>query len=350
MTLPLVIGHGPVLDRLLAAARSDRLHHALLIEGPEGVGKRTVALRVAMEGVCTHADPAHRPCGRCEACEEALHVEARHPDIVHVTPEADAKTPTIKVDRIRELVAHAGFTRWKARRRTYIIDPADAMNEQAQNALLKVLEEPNAGTAFILLTSRPRMLLPTIHSRCQHVRLSPVPEATLIPWLDARGVPDAAHVARLADGRPGAALALADGDALAARRADRDALLQAVAGGPKRWFDHVESLTKRSKDRTLQRAIVATHLALIDEIVRDATAIALGHDDALLHDDLRPALARAAAAAWPDGLAEVADAVDDARQALRLNLNARAVLDAVVVRLVTALGPAREAFAAPPAP
>jgi len=277
----------------------------------------------------------------CKACQDALHPEHLHPDVGFLEPKADRKTRLIDVEQIREVVSKAGYARWRGRFRTWIIDPADAMNPQAQNALLKTLEEPNPGTGFVLVTARPRALLTTIRSRCLRVTLTPVPPAQLTTWLrDRHDVdPDRAHqVALMADGRPGLALRLAGDDVLDATRTRRDALLHALTGSAEDLFGFAETIGKAGREEAL------AVLDVVDELLRDVVVTATS-DQPLRHPDLRERLARIVPVLWPDGVSRLSQAVQDARVAIGLNVQSRAVLDAVLMRMGAELGPARKQLA-----
>ena len=148
--------------------RSVRIPHAILIEGDFGTGKHTLAAFIARAAVCDGGD---KPCGTCNGCH--LATVGSHPDITYILPEEGKKN--ITVDRIRTLRADAFVKPHTASHRVFIIDGAERMNPQAQNALLKVLEEPPSGVIFILITESRTALLETIVSRCTPLTLI-VPE------------------------------------------------------------------------------------------------------------------------------------------------------------------------------
>lgn len=150
--------------RRLAAA--GRLSHAYLITGPQGAGKHAVATALAQALVCQGED---RPCGLCPHCKKAL--AGIHPDIITLAPAPDKRD--ILVDQIRRLRADVYVRPNEAGRKVYLIDPASAMNPNAQNSLLKVLEEGPPYAAFLLLSETAGALLPTIRSRCEELSLTP---------------------------------------------------------------------------------------------------------------------------------------------------------------------------------
>lgn len=334
--LPEILGHDSARARLWRAAIAERLHHAYLFEGPEGVGKRLVALRLAMVTNC-EAPGRIEPCGVCRSCTTIQ--AGTHPDVVWLEPPADRASGTIPVDSVRELVRQSGYHRFGSRFRLIIIDPAEALQPAAANALLKTLEEPPAGTGFILLAQSGRALLPTIVSRCQRVRFQPVPEPQLTAWLRARGVAAPAAVARIAQGCPGAALTAAEGE-MEARVALRAELLTVLASGPAELFKWSEQVAAGGK---AGGEAVERLLRVIEDLLRDVVVVGGGSDLPLHHEDAPAVVERWASVLWPGGVTACAEAVAKARQQLALNVTARLVIEALVARIAFELGPARRA-------
>lgn len=334
----MILGHHRLMQRLWTAAAAGGLHHALLLEGPAGVGKHTLALRLACGLNCERSSPAQGPdacpCAQCPTCRAIL--AGTHPDLISIAPPPDSASGTIPVEAIREVTRQVGYHRYSARERVVVIDPAEAMQESAANALLKTLEEPPPGTRFVLVTSGARALLPTIRSRCQQVRLGPVSELELVTWLEKRGLADATLLARLAHGCPGRALALAEGG-LAERREVRDAVLQALAGDLGTLLAASQSLAEGKRAGRANAAIDA-----IEDLVRDAAVAATGASvSGSWGADDRGAQAWGTAL-WPGGVATLADAVASAREQLAVNVPARLVLDALFTAAATELGAARK--------
>ena len=197
--------------------RAGRLPHALLIHGPRGIGKAALAEHIARFLLCEAADG--RPCGRCEGCR--WFAAGSHPDFRRLEPEALAAEPPvdlaedgeaparrakpsldIKVEQVRELAGFLGVGSHRGRARVALVHPAEDMNPNAANALLKALEEPPAGAVFLLVSHRADRLLPTIRSRCVAVAVPlPPPEAALA-WLSGQGVPKADRWLAYAGGAP----------------------------------------------------------------------------------------------------------------------------------------------------
>jgi DNA polymerase III subunit delta' len=242
-----LIAQERALGSLRAALRRGTLHHAYLFGGPEGTGKARAATLLAQAANCEGGAPGpgglrEDPCGACGPCRKIE--KGVHPDVLVLAAERtmakagrwepkSGRTPSkdIVVDQVRDLVDHRlALKRFEGRRRFVLVDPADAMNPPAQNALLKTLEEPPDDTTLVLVASSPDALLPTIRSRCLRVPFAPIPDTAIAARLEREGRSgeEARLAAALAGGSFGRALAL-DGEALAARR---DAVLAAAALDP----------------------------------------------------------------------------------------------------------------------
>lgn len=173
MSFPLA-GNERLRESLESVIASGRIPHAILIEGDKGLGHHTLARYLAQAAVCSERE---KPCGLCRNCH--LAEVGTHPDLVTVAPEDGKKN--ITVDKIRELRQLAFVKPHMADSRVFLIERADAMNEQSQNALLKILEEPPAGVIFLLLAESKTALLDTIVSRCVVLTLSaPAREQALV--------------------------------------------------------------------------------------------------------------------------------------------------------------------------
>ena len=333
-----VVGHGPAREALARACREGRLPHALLLTGPDGVGKRTLALELARGLLCETG--TGEPCGSCRACsrtaralleapereekargrsEEPTGLNLRlHPDLMLVRPWPQS----IKIEQVRQLVGEVVSRPFESKARGFVIDEAQLMTEQAQNALLKSLEEPPPRSYLFLVTAAPQALLPTIRSRCQRVRLGPLPARLLEAHLRERGLdPGEARLrASLSGGSLGAALQL-DSEAYRGIRERLLALLEGLPGSsaPKRleagdWLYELEAPVEAlTALRSLLRDVVALHLGAAPEAALNAdVAERLG---ALARGPLGP---RAEALAARAG---------EAREALRVNAHKLLTLD-----------------------
>jgi len=232
-------------ETIRRALRTGRVHHAYLFEGPDGVGKELAAFGLAQALVCEkRGETLPEACGACSACVRALPdpktTRSKHPDIVVLEralyePAAiGRRTPEnqdLSIDQVRTLVlAHAQFPPHEGKARVFIVRRAEEMSTAAANALLKTLEEPIQRMHFIVLTSQPDALLPTILSRVQRVRFAPLPEALVAELLEARGVTKetAQRVAPLSGGSMEIALSLCDEEETEAREAFVTSALAAI--------------------------------------------------------------------------------------------------------------------------
>jgi DNA polymerase-3 subunit delta' len=164
-----------------------RLPHGLIFSGTAGIGKKHFAKRLAEVLLCEFKNG----CGTCKLC--LLFNAGNHPDFILVEPEEGGKQ--IKIDQIRELNDKAFQTAQQGGNQIIVIDPADGMNTNASNALLKTLEEPPKNTFIILITNRLSLLMPTIRSRCQIVSFATPDKQSSLAWLQEKNIPsDAAHL------------------------------------------------------------------------------------------------------------------------------------------------------------
>lgn len=166
-------------ETLAAFVNGGRFPHALLLEGPEGSGRRTFAREIAAALFCRGE---HKPCGSCNQCRKVL--EQNHPDVEYYG--GDGSRRSFHIDTIRKLRQNAWLLPGEAPCRVCVLCGAENMTEQAQNALLKILEEPPEHTVFILTAENRAMLLPTILSRVQTIRLEPLTPAEILPVLRER--------------------------------------------------------------------------------------------------------------------------------------------------------------------
>ena len=249
----------PILESL--AARSARLPHALLVYGPRGVGKLALAERVAQLLLC---EGKPKPCGACDGCR--WYLGGNHPDFRRVEPEALAKLPAtdpeenevkkskqpsiqIKIEQVRELADFLYVRSHRGAMRVALVHPAEDMNENASNALLKGLEEPPAGAMFILVSHRPAQLLPTIRSRCVAVPVPIPPRDAALKWLSAQGIKDAERWLAYAGGAPLRALDYA---------AEAEPLSRLLkAPGPVEVREDLERLADALQKIALDRALTA---------------------------------------------------------------------------------------------
>ena len=155
-----------IWKNLLNASKENRMPHALMFLGPKGVGKTHLAKALIQKLHCQSPDQDLAPCGKCRGCE--LMAAGTHPDFIKVNPEAEGKA--IKVDQIRSMGQFLNGTSFSNGYKIVLINPTEAMNINASNALLKNLEEPAGKSLLILITHSISSVMPTIRSRCQVIR------------------------------------------------------------------------------------------------------------------------------------------------------------------------------------
>lgn len=204
-------GHDRVLANLRQILARNRLPHAFLFTGPEGIGKHSFARLFAQSLLCDREDSTSLdPCDACESCTQVR--AGTHPDLVLARKPEDRHDLPIQV--IRDLCHDLSLKPLKGNRRVAILDDADDLNEEASNAFLKTLEEPPTGSVLILVGSAPELQLDTIVSRCRVIRFEPLSEADLTAVLIERGLADSAVGARRyahqSEGSVSRALALAE--------------------------------------------------------------------------------------------------------------------------------------------
>jgi len=236
--------HAEHWARLQARRARDAMPHALLLCGPKGLGKRDFMRRFA-EGLLCQQTQDGEPCGRCRSC--LLFAAGTHPDFATLSfglRKDGVQRSEIVVDQIRDLSARLAMSSQFGGWQVVCIDPADAMNAAAANALLKTLEEPSQQTLLLLVADAPWRLPQTIRSRCQRIEFHLPPREDALAWLQQQGVKDAAVALDAAGGNPGLACAWAQEGALARRQEVRKDLGALAAGRgeamevARRWLDN----------------------------------------------------------------------------------------------------------------
>ena len=348
--------------------------HAWLLTGPPGSGKQQAATAIAAAFNCSTAPG--RGCGSCSTCSRIL--RGRHPDVHHIVPEG----PLIPVDVVREsIIPEAARSPFEAAYKVFIIEEAERMNPNAQNALLKTLEEPQPDTIFVLTTESEDDLLDTVRSRCRAFRLDPVPESRIIELLEKEGV--AAERARLAgrvsDGDYARARALAlDADVSSRREtwldlpqrlatpADaldaaqevldqvRAALARRVEGQKEEVVELAEAmgegrgtagarnaLAKRHKRelRRLELEVLGEVFGTLGSLARDVLVVRRGSSEAITNLDRIDDLRSMGAVASDADVVAAMERCGEARAALERNANAQLLVESTLLdfgRLIAA--------------
>ncbi len=327
-----ISGHRPVLDLLSRATAGGTLPPSLIFAGPEGVGKRLTATALAQALNCdSPLDTPHGrdACGECAPCRRIA--RGVHADILVIEP---GDSGAIKIDQVRDGVDRAAYRPFEGRRRVVIIDEADAILPDAQNALLKTLEEPPPASVFVLITNRPDVLLATVRSRCQQLRFGALtPDEVAGVLIRDHGVDEAdAHAAAAAaDGSVGRALAGSAEDANDARDA-AGRLLHAAASSadPRRRLDGAKALTAGSADRDeLSRRLLA-----LSSLIRDmALLLSRADERALANTGVKPELQALLRSFDVDRAVRAFTTVDRALWALDRNASPKIVADWLALNL-----------------
>jgi DNA polymerase III subunit delta' len=356
---------------LSTALESGQPSHAYLFHGPAGTGKRTVARAFAAELLAEGADDPDAVRTRVK--------HGAHPDLTWVRPSG---AHVMRVDDVEgPVVSAATRTPFEARRRVFVLERVDTMNDEVANRLLKTLEEPAAYVHLILMTDALGRVLETVVSRCQLVRFEPLPAATIASQLIGDGIPAerAEACARLALGNASRArylaseegeelrsevealvaaalsggadagdepwralLARAEGAAAAAEEAvaeDAKRRLELEPKGRERkavekdFEEAAKREVRRARRESLELALTLTALTF-----RDLICIAEGAPEAVLASDRAPALAEQARSRDPRRLREAAERCEDVRQALELNVMEDVALSALSFRLAALAG------------
>jgi len=255
-----VLGHTWAADMLQQQIARGMLRHAYLFSGPEGVGRRTLALRFAQAINCPQSAQPGQPCGVCRTCRQ---IEAmQHADLMVVQSESEGEA--LKVNQVRDLQRNLALAPYESAYRVALLLRMEEATAGAQNALLKTLEEPNPRVVLLLTADEPENLLPTVASRCELLRLRPMPLEELAGALISLNGLDAerAHlIAHIAAGRPGYAMRLiADESLLAARDAWLSDLFSLLGAKQRERLAYSQKLAK-GRERADARADLRDGLA-----------------------------------------------------------------------------------------
>jgi DNA polymerase-3 subunit delta' len=330
-----IVGAEQTVSTLRRMVSADQVPHALLLSGPSQVGKARLAMELACALNCQ--GDGCRQCARIRAGKHA-DVEIVAPGGLTLNPSTDSTNDrVISIGQIRRIQMLAVTHPYEGRRRVFIVDPADAMTNDAADAFLKTLEEPGTFVNFVLVTSRPQLLSETIRSRCLALEVPPLPVSRFAEWLSAEHAlePELAEtLARMSQGRIGRALdALAEGDALALRNGQIEEIQRLSGEGRGERFKFSEGLAGRGFGEPVN-ALLA--LQLWTAWWRDVLLAANGCGESVTHRGFGPQLAEAAGRYRPADIVRFLLALAETERRLREGVNTRLALDTLFTQIPTA--------------
>jgi DNA polymerase III subunit delta' len=329
-----IIGQDTAISWLKSAYQKDRLPHGLIFAGPSGVGKATTARALGALFLCEHPKGT-TPCGKCESCR--VFESGNHPDYHVITKEliryhdktGKSKGIDLSIHVIRpELIDPAGRKAAMGRGKVFIIEQAELMNPQAQNALLKTLEEPAGRTIIVLLTDQPGSLLPTIRSRCQLVRFSTLDPDYVRQGLKRRGIDLelAERAAEFSRGSLGVALKWIEDGVIEPAMELIEQVNAAFSGTPPAdlpgWF-------KKAAEAYAQKQLDRDELASKDQATREGLSLYLR----IGANHFRSKFAGASDSAALDQACDAIDAIARAEGFLDANVNVAIVFQQLAVTL-----------------
>jgi len=320
MTFDSILGHDRQKAILRQALKNQRIAHAYLFEGPEGIGKRLMALALARALFCQEGTG----CGDCPPCRKIDH--NNHPDIHFLEAEGN----TIKIDQVRALQQELALRPLEGKYKICLIDGAEHFFPAAANALLKTLEEPRPNTHIILLTSRPESLLSTIRSRCQRLPFQRLPKTLLVEVLADRlnlGDTEARILAALSDGSFKKALGQ-NQELYLERRRDLIRSLTALSPGS------VIPLFKLADELAADKEHLPEILEIFQAFFRDLLLLLHGRPESdLVNLDLRETLHRQVEYETTESLLKKLRALDAGRYFLQRNVNRQLAMEIMLLRM-----------------
>jgi len=321
-----ILGHEWAVDLLGEHIARGQARHAYLITGPRGVGRRTLALKMAQALNCTQPPAPGEPCGACRNCKQIDQMQ--HPDLAVL--QAEQEGGILKVDQVRELQRSLALHPYEARYRVALLLRFEEAHVSAMNALLKTLEEPAPQVVLLLTAESAERLLPTIVSRCEVLRLRPLPLERTSQGLQSHwglAAEEARLLAHISSGRPGFALRLhQEPERLAQRQAWLNDQTRLLAAGRVERFAYVEPL---SKDREALRDIMLVWLSYWRDVILKASGAAAP----ITNLDHQEEIEQLAVRVGQQVAHQSAAAIERSLERLERNINARLLAEVLMLDL-----------------
>jgi len=320
-----ILGHERIIEVFRRSVRSGKTPHSYIFEGIPGCGRRKTALALIQALFCTVADDD--ACGECASCRKIA--GNNHGDIHFVEPLPDKRD--ISIEQLRDLQRELSLRPYEAPRKACIIEPAERMSVNAANSLLKTLEEPPGNALIILLTENADLLLPTIRSRCQLIRFSPLSPENIRRLLEKNGLAtDLAELLALQSEGSMQRAGELDNETLAARREKLIEYLAALnLDRISTVFDTAEALAG-NRDETL------SSLDLLLSFARDAVYLHVGCTE-IVNNSIRPALEAFAAHLTLERALQMLGDIMETRRAVQRNANNKLALDCLFMKMAEAI-------------
>ena len=314
-----VVGHKDILKYISSAVENNRVSHAYILNGERGSGKKMLANLFAMTLLCETGD--NEPCGKCHSCKQAE--SGNHPDIIRVTHE---KPNSISVDDIRTQVNNTvDIKPYQGPYKVYIIPQADMMTRQAQNAILKTIEEPPSYAVFLLLTENAETLLPTINSRCVMLKLRNIKDTLIKKYLmENLEIPDykADMCTAFAQGNMGRAIMLANSDHFNEIREEAVQLLKHISEM------ELNEIVAAVKNISVYKLEITDYLDIIMIWYRDVLLYkATKEIDKVVFKDQLQSIKEQARKSSYEGIELILESLEKAKARLKANVNFDLVME-----------------------
>ena len=312
------IGNRKLIDRLAAKLREGRFPHGLIFSGPQGVGKHTCALMIAKSLNCTNAAMPDTSCNECTNCRK---IEAgTHSDVMTISVEEDASQ--IKIAQIRHLLSMLDLQPLEGRNKIFIIDPADAMTDEAATALLKGLEEPPENSFFILITVKVHELLLTVQSRSQVYNFTPL----TLDEIRRHGISDEL-VVRWSEGSIGHARSLD----IARLKSERDLMLDFLEITVTANEEQFQDLLGASSDLGHAKQGFEERMKILAVLLADVLYLKEGVAEKVVNIDIHDRLAKLANRTSVDQIVQMSDFLGFIESSLKGNVNRQMLTDVLAL-------------------